>query len=107
MLIELVAFCMPSLIALRINTQQLELQVIQSIFQDQLGIEIQTINNQVRVALATKEAVQWLGIKRGRPIMIRQHSYLSAQNQPVLWGETLYREEYEIHYDSRRMLEVK
>jgi GntR family transcriptional regulator len=93
---------MPSLTALRIQQSQLEKLAIQTIFQEQLGLTIDTINNQVRVGLATKDIADWLEIKRHRPVMIRSHSYLSHDKQPLLWGETVYREEYEIHYTSQQ-----
>ncbi|ENH4315653.1 GntR family transcriptional regulator [Salmonella enterica] len=93
---------MPSILALQIDKQELEVHALQNIFEQALRIEIQTIANQVHVALPSRDAAQKLKIKRSRPILVRQHTYLTAENKPVLWGETLYREEYEIHYSSHR-----
>lgn len=93
---------MPSLTALRIQNSQLEKLALQTIFQESLGLAIDTINNQVRVGLATKEIAEWLDIKRNRPVMIRSHNYLSIDKKTLLWGETVYREEYEIHYTSQQ-----
>ncbi|HGW6105523.1 TPA: GntR family transcriptional regulator [Citrobacter werkmanii] len=93
---------MASILALQINKQALEANALQNIFKQVLGIDIHTIANQVRVALPNQEAAQMLKIKRSRPVLVRQHMYLTAENKPVLWGETLYREEYEIHYTSRQ-----
>lgn len=93
---------MPSILALQIERKSLEEQALQLIFEKSLRINILMISNQVRVALPNQESAKWLNIKRSRPILIRQHSYLTAEKKPVLWGETLYREEYEIHYDSHR-----
>ncbi|HBM9260985.1 TPA: GntR family transcriptional regulator [Citrobacter freundii] len=93
---------MPSILALQIEKQKLETSALQNIFEKVLNINIFTIANQVRVALPGQEAAQKLKIKRSRPVLVRQHMYLTAENKPVLWGETLYREEYEIHYTSRQ-----
>lgn len=93
---------MPSLTALRINPAHLQKQAIQSIFQDQLGLTIATIGNQVRVALVAKDIAEWLEIKPNRPVMVRTHSYFDSNNLPMLWGQTVYREEYEIHYRSQQ-----
>lgn len=93
---------MPSILALQIDKEELGGKALQNIFAHILGIDIHTIANQVRVALPDPEAAQKLKIKRSRPILVRQHTYLTTENKPVLWGETLYREEYEIHYTSHR-----
>ncbi|WNU99171.1 GntR family transcriptional regulator [Enterobacter sp. DTU_2021_1002640_1_SI_PRY_ASU_LCPMC_013] len=98
---------MPSIFALQIDKQELEANALQNIFEHVLRIDIQTITNQVRVALPDQEAAQQLKIKRTRPILVRQHTYLTSDNKPVLWGETLYREEYEIHYTSHRQTEAE
>ncbi|MTH45259.1 GntR family transcriptional regulator [Intestinirhabdus alba] len=98
---------MPSIIALQIDKKALEADALQNIFQHLLGIDIQTIANQVRVALPGQEAARRLKIKRSRPILVRQHTCFTSDNKPMLWGETLYREEYEIHYTSHRQADAE
>lgn len=93
---------LPSLSALRMHVKQLETLPLQTIFQDILGMTITTIDNQVRVGLASKDVAEWLEIKRNRPVMIRSHTYFNENKKPLLWGETIYREEYEIHYTSQQ-----
>lgn len=93
---------MASILALQINKPALEANALQNIFEQVLGIDIHTIANQVRVTLPSQEAAKMLKTKLSRPVLVRQHMYLTAENKSVLWGETFYREEYEIHYTSHR-----
>jgi DNA-binding GntR family transcriptional regulator len=88
---------MPALIACRLTDDMLATRSLQALF-EQLGTPVSKFLNTVRVALVPVDASKYLQIARGRPIMVRSHTFLDAEDRPLLWGETLYREEYKIHY---------
>ena len=89
-------------IAAHITVASLETLALQTLFEQQLGIIIHTIHNQVRVALPGQDVAKFLDIKRSRPVMVRQHTCLAGDDKLILWGETWYREEYEFQYSTYR-----
>lgn len=92
-------------IARKLQLEGLEMLPLQVLFEQQLGVVIHTIHNQIRVALPGQEIAQTLECKRTRPMMVRQHTCLTGNDAPVLWGETWYREEYEFQYSTYRKQE--
>jgi DNA-binding GntR family transcriptional regulator len=88
---------MPALIAGRLTGDMLAGHSLQTLL-EQLGMPISKFLNTVRVALVPADVAKHLKIDRTRPVMVRSHTFLDAKGHPMLWGETLYREEYKIHY---------
>ncbi|SDV47015.1 GntR family transcriptional regulator [Chitinasiproducens palmae] len=88
----------PSTIARMMDTDALAQLTLQDIFQKQLGMKIERIVNTVRVALVPQDLAKLLDLTRGRPVLVRAHAFLDQQGQAMLWGETAYREEYQIKY---------
>jgi len=71
---------------------------LQSLLDDHIGMRIDRYVNTVRVALPPAAVARHLRIARSRPVLVRAHTFLDARGVPLLWGETLYREEYKLHY---------
>ncbi|POT54623.1 GntR family transcriptional regulator [Citrobacter amalonaticus] len=89
-------------LAVSLSHEKLAVMAIQPLIEQQLNVKIGTIHNQVRVTLPGTEIASVLEIKKARPVMVRRHTCLAQDQTPVLWGETFYREEYEIQYSSYR-----
>lgn len=87
-------------LAIALSHEKLATMPIQPLIEQQLNVKIGTIHNQVRVTLPGTEIANALEIKKSRPVIVRRHSCLALDQSPVLWGETFYREEYEIQYSS-------
>lgn len=89
---------LPSSIAHLMPREALASLPLQDVFAQQLGISIDHIVNTVRVALVPADLCKPLEIARGRPVMVRAHTFIDRKGQPLLWGETVYREEYQLQY---------
>jgi len=89
---------MPALTGSRLTTELLSRHSLQELLADHVGTPISKFHNTVRVALVPAAIARYLDVARSRPVMVRVHTFLDAQGTPLLWGETLYREEYQIHY---------
>ncbi|HEY0296013.1 MAG TPA: GntR family transcriptional regulator [Bordetella sp.] len=94
---------MPALIGTQLTHDQLVHHPVQDLLEQHVGLHIQQYENTIRVALPPASVAKHLKIDRGRPVLVRAYTWLDARGIPLLWGETLYREEYQIHY----MLESK
>lgn len=88
----------PSSIARMIDPDALAAFTLQDVFQKHLGLQIGLITNVVRVALVPHDIARLLDLPHGRPVLVRTHAFLDQQRKTMMWGETVYREEYQIKY---------
>jgi len=84
-----------------IQPQWLGEQAVQHLFRDHLGLRISRIDNTVRATLATPLLAQRLMVERGSALLVREHVIFDLQNRPVLAGDTVYPNEFNIHYTLR------
>jgi len=84
-----------------IQPQWLGEQAVQHMFRDHLGLRISRIDNIVRATLATPLLAQRLMVERGSALLVREHVIFDLQNRPVLAGDTVYPNEFNIHYTLR------
>lgn len=89
---------LPGLIGARLTVDMLSRRSVQALLDEEIGMPITRFLNTVRVAMPPPAVVKQLQIEKGRPVMVRTHTFLDAAGTPLLWGETLYREEYQINY---------
>lgn len=89
---------MPASIGKRLSEGLLSRYSVQALLNQHSDTAIHKFVNTVRVALVPQNAAKHLKIERGRPVLVRSHTFLNSQGTPLLWGETLYREEYKIEY---------
>lgn len=89
---------LPALIAVQLTHDMLSHHAVQNLLAQHVGISVSKYVNSIRVALPPAPIAAHLKIKRGRPVLVRTHLWLDAQGTPLLWGETLYREEYSVRY---------
>jgi DNA-binding GntR family transcriptional regulator len=89
---------MPALVAGGMTKEMLAVQAVQDILEHHLHTPIVKFVNSVRVSLPPADIAKHLGIERSRPVLVRTHTFLDKRDAPLLWGETVYREEYKIHY---------
>ncbi len=89
---------LPALIAVQITQDMLSSHAVQDILAQHVGISVSKYVNSIRVALPPAPIADYLKTGRGRPVLVRTYLWLDAQGTPLLWGETLYREEYSVRY---------
>lgn len=89
---------LPALVGARLTAEMLARRSVQSLLDEEVGMPITRFLNAVRVALVPAAVARHLQLEKGRPVMVRTHTFLDAADTPLLWGETLYREEYQINY---------
>ncbi|AUL17183.1 probable GntR-family transcriptional regulator [Bordetella bronchiseptica MO149] len=89
---------LPALVGARLTAEMLARRSVQSLLDEEAGMPITRFLNAVRVALVPAAVARHLQLEKGRPVMVRTHTFLDAADTPLLWGETLYREEYQINY---------
>lgn len=92
---------MPTLTAVRIGEGLLKEMALQEIFIEKLGIEIISCPTIVRVGLAGAREAKYLNIVRGRPIFVNEHSFQGVNDATLLWGETVYTEDFQLRYSRR------
>jgi len=89
---------LPALLGSQLTPDLLSRHSLQNLLDGHIGMRIDRYVNTVRVALPPAAVARHLKIAPGRPVMVRTHTFLDARGVPLLWGETLYREEYKLHY---------
>lgn len=77
---------------------------IHHIIQSVLGLAITRNDVSIRADVASARIAKCLEIKRGSPLLVREHLLSGADGQPILYGEALYRAEFRFNYtmDPRR-----
>jgi GntR family transcriptional regulator len=89
---------LPSSIAERIDEEQLRSLTVQDILREHLGLRIARIDNAVSAAIATERFAKLLNVRRGDPLLVREHTIFAAQNRPLLYGKAIYGGDFKIHY---------
>lgn len=89
---------LPGLMGARLTVEMLSKRSVQALLEEEVGVSITRFLNTVRVAMPPAPVAKYLQLEKGRPVMVRTHTFLDASDTPLLWGETLYREEYQINY---------
>ncbi|WP_170235364.1 GntR family transcriptional regulator [Verticiella sediminum] len=84
-----------------IEPQWLASQAIQQVFRERLGLRIARIDNVVRATSATASLAQQLRVPRGAALLVREHVVFDLQDRPLLCGDTVYSNEFSIHYALR------
>lgn len=95
---------LPAAVGDAIQPEWLAVQAVQHMFRNHLGLRISRIDNVVRATLATPSLAQRLKVERGSALLVREHVIYDLQNRPVLAGDTVYPDEFNIHYTSRASL---
>jgi GntR family transcriptional regulator len=67
-----------------------------------LGEPLDTIDVSMFSAAADKELAAKLGIRRGAPILVREHVALDSAGRPILCGNSIYRGNLRFRYVYRR-----
>jgi DNA-binding GntR family transcriptional regulator len=88
----------PGLVASGMTEEMLARHAVQHILEHHMHTPIVKFVNAVRVSLPPADIAKQLEIERSRPVLVRTHTFLDKRDIPLLWGETVYREEYKIHY---------
>src|SRR5690606_1756778 len=89
---------LPYEIGVGIKTEWLEMYTIQEVLQQYLGLSIHRIENEVRAAPATAEIAAALGIYKGTPLLVREHTMFGANDRPLLFGKTSYVSSFSFNY---------
>lgn len=89
-----------SLTAACLNEQMLTTTPIQPLLEFALGTPISYISNVVRAAMPSQKITSILGLSEKEPILLREHTIFNNKNNPILWGKTYYRKEYQIEYST-------
>lgn len=89
-----------SLTAACLTEQMLATTAIQPLLEFALGAPLSHISNIVRAAMPTQEIASTLGLSEKEPVLLREHTIFNRKNNPILWGKTYYRKEYQIEYST-------
>lgn len=89
-----------SLTAACLTKQMLATTAIQPLLEFALGTPISYIANVVRAAMPTQKIASILRLSEKEPVLLREHTIFNNKNNPILWGKTYYRKEYQIEYST-------
>ena len=88
----------PEDIAARIPAADLAHRSIHHILEAGLGIPIARIEASVRAGTASPRVAQLLELRKGRPLLIRDHVLVGADGRPILLGTSFYTEQFKLDY---------
>jgi DNA-binding GntR family transcriptional regulator len=63
-----------------------------------LGLPIARNDVSIRADVASDRLAKMLEIKRGSPLLVREHLLSGEDGLPILYGEALYRAEFRFNY---------
>ena len=89
-----------SLTAACLTKEMLTTSPVQPLLERVLGKPLSHIANVVRAALPPPAIAAILDIPEEEPVLLREHTIFNDKRNPVLWGKTYYRKEYQIEYST-------
>jgi GntR family transcriptional regulator len=88
----------PQAIGARITAGDLERRSMHHILEAGLGHKIVRIEVSVRAGTATSRIARLLEIRKGRPLLIRDHLLVDRQDRPIVHGASFYTEQFRLDY---------
>lgn len=85
----------------RMSDQGLHDTATQALIEQVLGAPLGTIKVTLRVASASRVLAKRLDVAIGSPLLIREHTFLTVDDQPILHGDAIYIEEFRFSYEIR------
>lgn len=94
----------PGRIGGAITLEALHTQSIHHIIKVALGLPITRNDVSIRADIASARLAKMMEIKRGAPLLVREHLLSGEDGNPLLYGEAFYRAEFRFNYtmDPRR-----
>jgi GntR family transcriptional regulator len=89
---------LPEAIGRDIRSELLEVHTVQYVLTETLGLRIATIDNAVSAAIASPQQARRLGVKRGSPLLVREHLILDTRARAILFGKTVYPGDFSVRY---------
>src|SRR5271165_1849758 len=81
-----------------ITLEALQLHSIHHIIQTLLGVPMARNDVVIRADIASVRLAKLLQIKRGSPLLVREHRVSGVTGEPILCGEAIYRAEFRFSY---------
>ncbi|MEJ1978070.1 MAG: GntR family transcriptional regulator [Acetobacteraceae bacterium] len=81
-----------------ITTEMLAHRSMHQIMSDIIGARVPTILVTVTAEAANTATAALLELKRGAPLLVREHAYFDHRSDPVLYGRALYRGDVGLSY---------
>ncbi|PMR76481.1 GntR family transcriptional regulator [Billgrantia endophytica] len=82
----------------RLSVRELNTMSIHRILAEVLQDPVVHIHGNIRVGSATPEIAELLEITRGSPLLIRDYVLSNAASRPLIYGESVYKEQFRIPY---------
>lgn len=89
---------MPSGLGNRLTMDMLENKSIHRILEEEFGLAVVRVEGCIRAGITSAQQAERLGVRRGAALLIRDYTLLGIDRQPLICGESLYREEFRIDY---------
>jgi GntR family transcriptional regulator len=81
-----------------ITVEMLQTMSIHRILDERFRLPVHRVEGRIRAGLAKKKISEYLDIKPGSPLLIRDYVLFSIDRRPLVCGESFYLEEFQIDY---------
>jgi GntR family transcriptional regulator len=87
----------PQPVGARMTVAALQARSMHAILED-LGLKVARVEGEIRAAAATAGQARQLKLPRGSPLLIRDYLLMDSAGQPLVLGESCYRQSFRLHY---------
>lgn len=88
----------PDELGRRMTLEMLRTKSIHRILDEDFSLRVHRVEGKIRADLAKGRTADQLGVKRGSPVLMRDYILFSVDRRPLLMGESVYRNEFQIDY---------
>jgi GntR family transcriptional regulator len=85
-------------VAARLPLEGIATRSMHQLIETALGVELRNIQVSISATGASGDQARRLGLRRGAPLLLREHTLLDDDSLPLAYGEALYRPEIRFRY---------